>query len=139
MELYLTVMNRLATTLGMVLTSDEDDADEHHAAATKALSISHWNVDILRGLAYPPQLLPSTSAATSGTSNESQQQDRRILAPIIEWMPRNGISAPGHVCIRVQGFISAPDSNLEVPASRRRKKRLPVTLVFDACFRNKAE
>jgi len=100
MELYLTVMNRLACHLGLVLLDDEK-------------SMSHWNVDIMRGLAYPPQLVPTND-------------------PIVEWMPRTGIAAPGHVCIRLQGFAET----YEKEESLRRKKRLPVTLVFDACFRN---
>lgn len=124
MELYLTVMNRLAAHLGVVLIDqdDDDDDDDDKTSSSSSVSttttpISHWNVDILRGLAYPPQLISAS------------------LDPVVEWMPRKGIAAPGHVCLRLQGVADVDvESELTAP---RRKKRLPVTLVFDACFRGR--
>jgi hypothetical protein len=98
MDLYLTVMNRLATHLGMVL---------HQSVTPKP--IAHWNVNLLRG--YSSQKVAP-------------------LVPSVEWRPRKGIEAPGYVMIRLQGFPQDESQGL------RRKRPMPLTLVFDACFRH---
>jgi hypothetical protein len=117
MELYLTVMNRLANHLSECLqweypqSADPVDDDDFTPTTIRTLPRPHrWNVDILRGSVFP------------GMEEEP--------TPIVEWTPREGLLAPGHVCIRLQG---APNYTGE---SLRRKKKSPVTLVFDACYRN---
>jgi hypothetical protein len=118
MELYLTVMNRLANHLSECLKWEYPpaadpmrDDDDFTPTTIRTLPRPHrWNVDILRGSVFP------------GMHEEP--------TPIVEWTPREGLLAPGHVCIRLQG---APNDTGE---SLRRKRKSPVTLVFDACYRN---
>ena len=118
MELYLTVMNRLANHLSECLNwnnpppvaCDLENDDFTPTPMRTSPRPRRWNVDILRGSVFP---------------NMEEE-----LTPIIEWTPREGSLAPGHVCIRLQG---APNYTGE---SLRRKKKSPVTLVFDACYRN---
>ena len=118
MELYLTVMDRLAKNLSECLNWDHppvaaDGVGEDNdfiAVPMHALPHPHrWNVDILRGSVFPAM--------------------EEELTPVIEWIPREGSMAPGHVCIRLQGIPIYTGDSL------RRKKKSHVTLVFDACFR----
>jgi hypothetical protein len=108
-------MNRLATHLAQVLI------DEHR-------QVSHWNVEFLRNLSFVPQLLPADTGEP--------------VSPIVEWVARTGISAPGRVIITLQGFANPHHRNFQHKDSdqptRQRQRGLPpvaVTLVFDACFR----
>lgn len=119
MELYLTVMDRLAKNLSeclnwdyppVVVANAAGEDDDFIEAPMHALPHPHrWNVDILRGSVFPAM--------------------EEELTPVIEWIPREGTMAPGHVCIRLQGVPTHTRDSL------RRKKKSPVTLVFDACFR----
>lgn len=130
MDLYLAVMNRLVSTLGLVLTEKKNDSsesslpdtpdenDDFVAVSSSSSSLAaprHWNAEILRGAAYPQHLLPTPEGYEGPL-------------PIVEWNPRKGSAAPGYVNIRLQGTAAAPAKGL------RRKKREPVTLLFDACF-----
>lgn len=132
MDLYLTVMNRISSNLGLVLwegpypiaglttaaaagTTPEDGT----IISTDIPRPRHWNVDILRGMRFPPHLVPKPEGYEGPI-------------PIIELVPLQGISAPGHICIHLQGL---PSSNKKGDTLRR-KKRAPLSLVFDACFRN---
>lgn len=117
LELYLTVMNRMATHLAQVFL------DEHR-------QVSHWNVEFLRNLAFVPQLLPTNTGEP--------------VSPIVEWVSRTGINAPGHVIITLQGFANPhhrafQNLNRDQPPRVRQRGHHPplgVALVFDACFRN---
>jgi hypothetical protein len=142
MMLYLTVMKRLVSSLGMVLRSNEEQEEEDSqlaetvsgsnnddeddgdfvASISSTPSVREWNANLYRGTAYPPRSIPSPPGYEGPV-------------PIIEWWPRKaGSSAPGNVCIRLQGIADARKNKKET--SLRRKKRVPVTLVFDAGFRN---
>lgn len=85
MDLYLTVMNRLASLLGMVLYEDDDKRNFHTA-------LSHWNVTISRLHANSPKTAP--------------------LIPMVEWMPKNNIDEPGDVSIQIHGLYTPPDGDL---------------------------
>lgn len=102
MELYLTVMKRLASLLGMVLYEDDIKRNFHTA-------LSHWNVTI--------------SSMHANSPNCAQ------LIPMVEWMPKNNIDAPGDVSIRLHGFYTPPNGDL------RRKQKIPLMLNFVASFR----
>mmetsp|Transcript_2178 Transcript_2178/g.3237 ORF Transcript_2178/g.3237 Transcript_2178/m.3237 type:complete len:329 (-) Transcript_2178:1639-2625(-) len=102
MELYLTVMNRLSSLLGMVLYEDDDKRNFPTA-------LSHWNVTISRMHANSPNCAP--------------------LIPMVEWMPKYNIDAPGDVSIRLYGFYTPPNGDL------RRKRKIPLMLNFVASFR----
>ena len=102
MDLYLAVMNRLATNLAMGFLEEPR-------------KISRWNVELLRGWVYPEQCLPQDGA----------------LSLMVEWVPRSGIAAPGHVILHLQGYVHRQETR------SRRTRTLQVTLVFDACFRTK--
>lgn len=116
-------MNRLATNLAVVSLNDRRE-------------ISHWNVEFRRELAFDPQLLPPD------TSSEP-------LLPIVEWVARQGINAPGQVVITLQGFANplhrayqhwgddADDHPDQRSLPLRRHRPVAITLIFDACFRNK--
>jgi hypothetical protein len=140
MILYLTVMKRLVSSLGMVLRSDEEQEEEGSALAETVSSSSNdddedfvasisstptvraWSANLYRGTAYPPHLIPSP-------------QGYEGPLPIIEWWPhKSGGAAPGNVCIRLQGI--ADSCRTKKATSLRRRRRVPVTLVFDAGFRN---
>jgi hypothetical protein len=112
MELYLTVMGRMANNLSMLLV--EKDADDNNSRSTSSSSSSSssnqppklksWNVAIRKDNVMLPQLLP----------NDME------LAPVIECIPMEG-----RVCIRLQGKSSEKESPVAV------------SLVFDAVFDTK--
>jgi hypothetical protein len=169
MALYLSVMNRLATQLSVVLQSnsasagpsrtntttttttstrtnsvtstttattnkdnDTNDSD-HHNAFSSLLNAGdqseqhipmhpppprYWNVKVWRGLAFSADSLPA------------------VLSPVVEWTPIQGsLEAPGHVCIRLQGFPTMTN-DMSSSSSLRRRQPQAVTLSFNACFRN---
>lgn len=133
-------MNRIACHLGMVLqrkqlsTVKKDDMekyiDEDHddkgddgdelTSSPFLFPNSHtpqWNVEILRGAYYDlhkdgPQGMVSKNIPPS---------------PIVEFNKESGNT--GHVLIRLQGYS---ENNAEFGSQRSQQ---PVTLVFDACFR----
>jgi hypothetical protein len=131
LTLYLTVMRRLACNLGMVLqgksnskrarSADDGDSDDFMSSPLLFPSSPpspQWNVDFLRGAYYDLK------------HDQGLSRSQHILAtlPIVEFT-RDSRTA-GHVLIRLQG---SPRPNPEFHSECSRK---PVTLVFDACFRN---
>jgi hypothetical protein len=158
MALYLSAMNRLATQLSVVLQNQSltpktstrkrtmtDDAsatptttttDEYSNVFSTFSSDSqqeeqipmypppprYWNVKVWRGgMAYAADSLPAKPC------------------PVVEWTPVQGLEAPGHVCIRLQGFPSLSTSSSTTDSNckpLRRRQPQPVTLSFTACFRN---
>jgi hypothetical protein len=168
MALYLSVMNRLATQLSVVLQSQSPptpptpastgtrtmtDApastitDEYSNVFSSFSSTDsqqqqqipmhpppprYWNVKVWRGMAFAPDSLPAEPC------------------PVVEWTPVQGLEAPGHVCIRIQGFPTTDDAtstntttggagDYGSTSSRtllRRRQPQAVTLSFTACFRS---
>jgi hypothetical protein len=148
MALYLSVMNRLATQLSLVLqtqspptatptttsTRKMTDAstttmtDEYSNVFSSFKSSSteqqipmhpppprYWNVKVWRGMAFAADSLPAEPC------------------PVVEWTPVQGLEAPGHVCVRLQGF---PTRRSNGTATSTRRQPQAVTLSFTACFRN---
>jgi hypothetical protein len=148
MALYLSVMNRLATQLSLVLqtqsppstptnTRDTSAAptttmtDEYNNVFSSFKSSSteqqipmhpppprYWNVKVWRGMALAADSLPAEPC------------------PVVEWTPVQGLEAPGHVCIRLQGFPTMTSSSNGMTSTSTRKQPQAVTLSFTACFRN---
>lgn len=130
MSLYLAVMERLSNTLGLVLqknlappfSSEEENKDEIMSSPLlfPQSSTPHWNVDILRGSYF--ELHQSTHSMKDVP-----------LFPIVEFsqMRDSEVQQNGHILIRLQGTAGP---NLEF--SGIQNSRQPVSLVFDACFRN---
>jgi hypothetical protein len=141
LELYLTVMERIACNLGMVLqkkqqlqtvkTTNErkieqsflddqgDDGDELTSSPFlfPSSNVPQWNVDILRG-SYFDLHRDGADGPYKATSP----------MPIVEFTKES--ENAGHVLIRLQGEST---ENSEFGSQRSRQ---PVTLVFDACFRS---
>jgi hypothetical protein len=124
LELYLTVMERLAFHLGMVLQrkhttqpADEDE-DEDDITSSPLLFPSsttpQWNVDVLRGAYFD-------------LHHRSDSSPPLQPFPIVEFT-QDSETNTGHVLIRLQGHAMP---NEEFPE----RSQQPVTLVFDACFR----
>lgn len=136
LELYLTVMERMACHLGMVLQKKQvhplkvddiekygekgDDGDELTSSPFlfPNSNIPQWNVEILRGFYFDLQ-----KDGPEGTSSNSIPP-----LPIVEF--RKESENTGHVLIRLQGYSA---ENIEFGAQRSNQA---VTLVFDACFRH---
>lgn len=137
LELYLTVMERLACHLSQVLlrktahfqdsttiSRDEYASDVDELTSSPFLfpyaNAPQWNVDILRGSYFDfKQVGPSGGMLPVDTPP----------MPIVEFTEES--QNLGHVLIRLQGYSSA---NREFGAFR---SQFPVTLVFDACFHKK--
>jgi hypothetical protein len=123
LQLYWTVMNRIATRLGLAVllkrpqltqlseTSTRRPRADYSLPGNSMLNTPphHWRVKFSRELHFLPEQLPS---------------NRYQLYPIVEWTPLDGVAAPGHVCIRLQGESIGNDGTL------------PISLCFDAFFRN---
>lgn len=130
MSLYLTVMERLARNLGLILQKKlkrQDEGDDDHNEFTSSPLLfpknqaPHWNVDLLRGTYFDIyHRFPD--------SNE----DMPPPMPIVEFSHASNDSQTtnGHVLIRLQGY-AAPNDDFSAQHSRK-----PVTLVFDACFQS---
>lgn len=153
LQLYWTAMNRIATRLGLAVLSKkprdiannesslQSDAPNNNSNAsnvsnpfstvTSCLSLPiaasnysllktpphHWKVNFSRQRHFSPHQLPGLQS---------------VPALVMEWVPLEGVAAPGHVCIRLQGLSSSAaycsdnDSNIEP---------MTVSLSFDASFR----
>jgi len=154
MELYLTVMERMAGHLGMVLqkkqllhpvkptttttttttmetkpplsSSEEDGGDGDELTSSPFLfpnsNLPQWTVDILRGSYFDLQM----DGLTSGTISRDIPP-----MPIVEFTASKVPEKAGHVTIRLQGQSSETNINFQHQRSKQ-----PVTLVFDASFRN---
>lgn len=146
MQLYLTVMKRLASTLSVVLppsrqandiksTTTVDDYDNVFTSSSASKSsLHHWNVEMTRGMAFPPDWFHHGPGGVP-----SDQLQSTVSPPIIEWTPLQGRFAPGNVSIRLQGYPTLGDASAKFPASatgRRLRRRQAVSLCFDAGFRS---
>jgi hypothetical protein len=78
----------------------------------------HWNVDVLRGAYFD---LHQSDDGSSGSNIPP--------LPIVEFT--HDSQTTGHVLIRLQGYPLPNDEFLTGHTPQ------PITLVFDACFRNK--
>lgn len=134
LELYLTVMERIACHLGLVLQKKQparthqgrselsndpgDDGDELTSSPFlfPNSNIPQWNVDILRGSYFDLH-----KYGPSGTIDKSVPP-----MPIVEFSKES--ESTGHVLIRMQGHSMV---NAEFGPQRSKD---PVTLVFDARF-----
>ena len=85
---------------------------------------SHWTVEFQRQMAFKPQLVRQDSTGEP-------------LSPIVEWVARSGINAPGQVIITLQGFGDVHSSNgvAEQHQSLRHRRLKQVSMVFEAGFR----
>jgi hypothetical protein len=135
MTLYLTVMERLAKNLGLVMQKkkspsptrededDQEDGNQDDIVSSPLLfpstnQMPHWNVDILRGSYFD---LYHVDGST----------DSIPPMPMVEFSHiQDDSETIGHVLIRLQGH-ALPNDEFHVEHSRK-----PVTLVFDACFRS---
>jgi len=179
-DLYLAVMNRMATALGSAVEEsrrtsddsppeaddlgdccDDDEYDEIDSGNDDDGFVGRvhiprprrWNVEFLRGFAYPPRLIPYPRGGASSDSFDAG--DALIGPPIVELTQRRrrrrrgrrgrsgtttSSSADGHVRITIQGYPSSSvDSDCgrersEAIRRRRRRAREPLTIVFDAKF-----
>ena len=131
LTLYWTVMNRIATRLGVAVLLKRPGIgrlDDHPLSESSELSSPtnsmlktpphHWKVAFQRGLHFAPEQLPPTGGRPSSTQQ---------LHPVAEWTPLKGVAAPGHCCIRLQGSSILPGGD--------QQKAFRVSLSFDACFR----
>jgi hypothetical protein len=136
LSLYLTVMERIACKLGVVLKREptrlsdthqaaEDDDDDDLTSSPLLFPTSacpQFNVDVLRGSYYDVH-------TTTGIPFPP--------VPIVEWT-RSKSSTMGHVLIRLQGHATEDNGQFLLPgkSTSGASQRGPVTLVFEACFRN---
>jgi hypothetical protein len=131
LQLYWTVMNRIATRLGLAillkrpqvlapmnpdtLTSRRPRSDYSlPGIPTNSMLHTpphHWKVKFSRELHFLPQSLPPSNRFAGG-----------LIHPVLEWTPLEGVAAPGLVCIRLQGESSGSPT-------------MPISLCFDAGFR----
>ena len=155
MSLYLTVMERLASKLHIVLkrtkhreesssshqhlpgpdAKDEEDDSEEDVTASPLLfgnsSSPHWNVDMLRESYYDVR-----HNHNEGKSSSTNPSDPLL---IVEWeqaLPSSPII--GHVLLRLQGQASKQNPLLNssnTSSSPRKSASQQVTMVFDSCFR----
>jgi hypothetical protein len=180
MQLYLTVMNRIANALGLILPPSSkrrggasrdgpsspapplvDEYDNEWTemkpsafvpssegnglveSATNGAVLKHWHAEFLRGRSVPPEWVPSSELAMKHPQ------------PLVEWTPLTGMAAPGRVTIRLQGYptsspfgvagtttssettVAEDGSTTTITRSKplRRRRSQPISLVFDACFR----
>lgn len=112
MQLYLTAMDRLAASLGIVFdrpsVDDPTEFEDEYENAFQEASLSSqvaqsWNVQLLRGFSSDALPVPH-------------------VAPVVEF------SGPQQLGIRLQGYPTQD-------GSLRRKKRQAVTLSYEADFR----
>jgi hypothetical protein len=121
--LYLTVMERLAKTLGLVLQkkNKRHESDDDDFVSSSLLFPSnqtlHWNVDLLRGSYFD----------LSHVDGKNANADRNWIIVEFSNARDDTQTTNGHVLIRLQGCAS-PNADFNVQHSRK-----PVTLVFDAC------
>lgn len=133
LQLYWTVMNRIATRLGLAVLLKRAKTVQAYAenrtttsSIDYSMSVSpsnsllktpphHWKVQFSRQWHFASEQLPPVN--TRGSQ----------LYPVLEWAPLEGVAAPGHVCVRLQGLASTDNDAASTT--------LPVSLCFDACFR----
>jgi len=147
LQLYLTVMKRMASALGSVLRNPsmsklplEDDVTSQDDTD---LEVGQWRAEFVRGLVLPTKWMPEDA----------------LVHPVVEWTPlliyheqddENGQAhvetkgvGGGQVKIRLQGypttstFDNKTDSKEDPPVPLRRRRKRPrdaVSLSFDARF-----
>ena len=135
LTLYWTVMNRVATRLGVAVLlkrpgigrlMDVPDQPKSLASSPSSSMLKtpphYWKLEFKRGWHFAPEQLPPTGGRP--ISKTTQQ-----LHLVLEWTPLNGVAAPGHCCIRLQGASVAGGGG------SKQREPLRVSLSFDACFR----
>jgi len=139
LTLYWTVMNRIATRLGVAVlmkrpgighTGPLGHAEPQYQFSPSTTSTlntppHYWKVEFQRDWHFAPEQLP-------GGASRSHPQQQQQLYPVLEFTPLKGVAAPGHCRIRLQGLASnAPNDK----SSNNNSSPMRVSLSFDACFR----
>jgi len=127
MQLFLTVMNRISTTLSPVLWQDapevravteneeEEDDDFVRTPSTSAATPKDWKVELLRG-----------------TENPSDS----MLTPIVEWTLPDNHSTGGGMTVRLRGQPTRVQKPTSTRRSKRQKPPMEVTMIYTASFQN---
>ena len=150
LTLYWTVMNRIATRLGVAvllkrpglgrdrlelmttagMSPEPQQQQQHSMLRTPPY---YWKVEFQRELHFSPEQLPPTGRSLSNSSSGDNCKPSvellsppQHLFPVLEFTPLQGVAAPGHCRIRLQG-TGHPGGGGEPPMN--------VSLSFDACFR----
>lgn len=127
LQLYWTVMNRIATRLGLPVLLKQPQAILPMPETLTRRPRADYNAPLLLNnsmLNVPPHHWRVKFCKDLYFSSDQFPTDRSHLYPVIEWTPLEGVATPGHVCIRLQG------------QSTMGKADTPVSLCFDASFRS---
>ena len=128
LQLYWTVMNRIATRLGLPVLLKQPQVTVPKPETSTRRPRADYNIPAILNnsmLNVPPHHWRVKFSRESYFLIEQFPTDRSHLYPVIEWTPLEGVATPGHVCIRLQG-ASRSDGNA------------PISLCFDASFRSNA-
>lgn len=129
LQLYWTVMNRIATRLGLPVLLKQPQATLPKPDTLNRRPRADYNYPVILNnsmLNVPPHHWRVKFSRDSYFSIDQFPTTRSHLYPVIEWTPLEGVATPGHVCIRLQG------------QSSRGINELPISLCFDASFRSNA-
>lgn len=143
--MYLTVMNRIATTFGTILTASEASATssfhEHSITSERywkkdiLTPIKHWNVSMKRGFVYPP----SASVFSTALVEEMDGKGEWTGPPIVELIRGKAMRTdsdpmePSRVRISLQGIPTVFWEKHEGKDSCQ-KDMVPISMCFEACF-----
>jgi hypothetical protein len=129
MELYLTVMKRLANQLSSILYPQD-------GGQSQPPRLKQWNVIVQAAGPYsygaavlPPQLIPSDAS-------ERADGEASTAVLVVEVVPMEG--STGRVSIRLQSHSSSSSSALH-DAEEEQNGEVPAAMVFEGIFDTKQE
>lgn len=146
--MYLTVMNRISTTFGTILTSSQASAyssfHEHSITSERywkkdiLTPIRYWKVTMKRGFVYPPSATVFSTALIEDMGGKGEWTGPPIVE-LVRGKPLGdngdvmGPHLPSRVKITLQGIPTVFWQEHEGKDSCK-KDMVPISLCFEACF-----
>jgi hypothetical protein len=146
--MYLTVMNRISTTFGTILTASHSSAyssfHEHSITSERywkkdiLAPITYWRVTMKRGFVYPPSATVFSTALVEDMGGKGDWTGPPIVE-LVRGKPLGdsgnviGPILPSRVKITLQGIPTVFWKENEGKDSCK-KDMVPISLCFEACF-----
>jgi hypothetical protein len=143
-ELYMVVMDRIASRLASIALSgnDNNDNDEVAAATTDSIlgssgsmitpaSLKRWNVTMMKGEALPLSLLTKEK---EGLRRQEYHYKQSIFLTV-EWVMKNRSRNCCNIVLRLQHDGMLQDGSGSSSSTKRGSGREPISLVFDGVYK----
>ena len=141
-ELYMVVMDRIASRLASIVLSGNDNKNDEVATTTDSTlgssgsmitpaSLKRWNVTMMKGEALPLSLLKKEK---EGLRRRQEYHYKQSIFLTVEWVMKNRSRNCCNIVLRLQHDGMLQDESGSSSSTKRESGRDPISLVFDGVY-----